>query len=195
MHHLHCMRNTARCVSCGAAFPAKDLAAHVAASTGGPEEACAAAAAGDSHRLSVMLQHGADLRAPAAASGDAPIHAAARAGQAGALDFLLSCGVSINAPNALGETPLHLACARWRAGDAPNPEPARFVRLLLDRGCDADARTLLGDTPIQIAQRRAFNDALLLLATVGGALRQVRREQRLCAAPSRATAHVFAGAV
>lgn len=173
MHRLHCLRNTARCPKCGVAFPAKDMEAHAAASAGGPDQACAAAAAGDCERLGVMRQHGADLRS-AGAAGDAPIHAAARAGQAAALDFLLSQGVSVNSPNARGETPLHIACDRWRTGDAPSPEPARFVRLLLDRGCDVDARTLMGDTPMQIAQRRAFNDALLLLASVGGSLRPVR---------------------
>lgn len=179
MHRLHCLRNTARCTFCGVAFPAKDLAAHSAASAGGPEQACAAATAGDIARLGVMRQHGADLRS-AGAAGDAPIHAAARAGQAATLDFLISQGVSVNSPNALGESPLHIACNRWRAGDAPSPEPARFVRLLLDRGCDVDARTLLGDTPMQIAQRRAFNDALLLLAAVGGSLRPVRWRSTGC---------------
>lgn len=171
------MRNTTRCPACGLAMGAKDLAQHTSSFEGGPARACAAAAAGDIALLEAMRVHGANLRA-SCDSGDSPIHAAARVGQTSALDFLLAQGVSINTPNTLGETPLHLACARWRAGDPPSPEPARFVRLLLDRGCDADARTLLGDTPMQTAQRRAFNDAVLLLATVGGALRPVRAAAR-----------------
>jgi ankyrin repeat protein len=177
MHRLHCLRTTARCASCGVALPAKDLPAHIASAAGSTAELITFVARGDASRIGEMLQHGSSARAVCdAGTGDTLIHCAARHGQISIVDLALRAGAGLNSANAAGETALHIACSRWpvRSVETNKEDPSAFVRYLLERGCDADARTLLGDTPMQIAQRRGFNDALLLLAKVGGALRPVR---------------------
>lgn len=176
MHLLHCTRHTAKCSACGVAFPVKDLPSHLAAAAGSPFDVNTAAASADLPRLTAMLQHGVDVHASCdETTGDAIIHVGARHGHKSVIDFALSAGESINAANSGGETALHIACSRWRAG-CDRLQCTSFVQYLLERGCDADARTVIGDTPIQVAQRCSFNDALLLLATVGGSLRPSSRD-------------------
>jgi hypothetical protein len=54
----------------------------------------------------------------------------------------------------------------------PSISPAELVSFLLRSGGDADARTLLGDTPLQIAQRaRNAEVSLMLTAATGASLR------------------------
>ncbi len=58
-------------------------------------------------------------------------------------------------------------------GVSPPDALTDVVGFLLRRGCDVEARTVLGDTPIQVAQRCRNADVLLMLSSSGGGLRAV----------------------
>jgi ankyrin repeat protein len=132
-----------------------------------------------------MFQHGADAAGVCNAdTGDTLLHEAARSRQLAVLDLLLSRGVSVNAPNKAKETALHVACAAKAVASPAGGSGAAVgkpdsvwdvVSFLVRRGCDVDARTALGDTPLQVAQRGANADVQLLLSQSGAALRPVSR--------------------
>jgi hypothetical protein len=65
------------------------------------------------------------------------------------------------------------AAALLGSGGSPADALTDVVGFLLRRGCDVEARTVLGDTPIQVAQRCRNADVLLMLSSSGGGLRAV----------------------
>ncbi|KAJ1454804.1 ankyrin repeat-containing domain protein [Pelagophyceae sp. CCMP2097] len=69
-----------------------------------------------------------------------PLHAAVLGGREHLVWFLLRHGASAAARDARGDTPLHLAAARWLAAVAQR---------LLAAGADADAVNARGETPLQ----------------------------------------------
>ncbi len=91
----------------------------------------------DTTALKAVLAAGGDL---ASLDLDAELGNAAFFGHWKVCDFLIAQGADVNAAVAeTGETPLHGALAK-----AGRPYFAHVVRLLLDHGADANARTLPG---------------------------------------------------
>jgi len=189
MHRLHCARNVSRCGLCALALPARELDAHLAAARGSPAQLAGAAAAGNVAAVEGMLRHGLPAAAlcdggaaadDSGAANDTALHIAARHRRVAVMEVLLARGCPPNAPNASGETPLHAACSSREppgAHEGPaaaSPPPADplldVVALLVRAGGDAEAKNVLGDTPMQVAQRARNSDVLLLLSSSGGAL-------------------------
>jgi len=175
-HSLHCYRHTCRCPMCGVAVPAKERTSHVRDMRGDIVELAACTSRGDVERLREMLQHGADPCAELTDACDTPLHLAARSARIKVIQLALSKGAFINASNRNGETALHLAVL-----DA-GPAALEVVAYLLSQGADTAKATVLGDTPLQLAQRAKNHEAALMLSHSGGALRPSshgsRREYR-----------------
>lgn len=113
--------------------------------------------AGDLATLKVLLEHGAD---PKLLDGPMRIRAldyAAMQGRADVADILIAFGADVNAKdNMYGETPLHFAINKYRAGGAQE-----MVQFLIDRGADVNAKSAEGWTPLDYAKRFAPNNGLL----------------------------------
>jgi ankyrin repeat protein len=96
--------------------------------------------------VQLLLDHNPDVHV-CDADGDTPLHCAAIAGRLEvARLLLLKLDIEVNSWNNEGATPLHLASEGYWEG---NPD---IVRLLLDRGADAQARNLSGQTASEIAR-------------------------------------------
>ena len=67
--------------------------------------------------------------------GTTPLHEACRCGWASIVEVMLDAGAEVNKTDYHGKTPLHYACESLNA-------PEVTVRLLLDRGANAAARTI-----------------------------------------------------
>lgn len=196
MHKVHCARTTSKCGHCGTALSIKDIESHIQNEKGTIDALCTAIVQGDTNKVLRMVQHGLSVMNPCdLTNGDTPLHIAARNRRIQLMDLFLSRGSSINGTNKAGETPLHVVCASKEIvnnidpvtstssnGNNNNLRPIPSdslmdtVSFLLYRGCDVEAKTLLGDTPIQIAQRYKHIELLLLLSTNGGTLRPSSRE-------------------
>ena len=112
-----------------------------------------AARAGNVGAVRLLLSNGADVRYTAP-DGSTPLLAAAILGHVELVDLLLEAGADVNA-DAAGYTPLHWASGTWESAmtpqyartplagswfGLPSPEKTEFVRLLLERGADPNAR-------------------------------------------------------
>jgi ankyrin repeat protein len=100
-----------------------------------------------------------------------PLHLAARGGNPNVAAFLIERGADVRAVDESGVTPLHLAA------DGGNHEPmlpqftvlgehAAVARLLLSKGADADAASLMG-TPLARAARHGASDVAEVLLAAG----------------------------
>lgn len=205
MHSMHCARNIARCPHCAKTVPTRDLTAHIATERGTIEQARLAVETGLITFLQSALQHGADpLCMLNAANGDAWLHVAVRSLQVSTVRLLCSnlaevpAGTSnspeltdlptstkvsalCNGINSGGETPLHVLCSCKPSGEGEvrhTNESAilDIARVLLAAGVSLENRTVLGDTPLRLAQRNGLHDLAVLLASAqqqSASLRQV----------------------
>ena len=94
--------------------------------------------------------------------GKTALHLAAERGNKAALTALLDAGALVDARDALGRTPLHLAC-RW-------PDHVELVRRLIEAGADIHARDAHGQTPLHWAAGGQNHEALALLIELGADL-------------------------
>jgi hypothetical protein len=123
--------------------------------------------------LDYLLSRGASINAGnaagetalhvACASRDDVVHAAAATAAAAAAAAAAGAG---GGPADARASPVPVVCAADDLAD--------LVAFLVRRGCDVEARTVLGDTPMQVAQRAKNLDVLLLLSSSGAGLRPVR---------------------
>ncbi len=148
----------------------------------------AAASAGHSDILSLLIEHGADLKARDVI-GDTALHRASRNARLEAGQCLLNRGADIDARNRYNNNALiyatlqgHAEFARmllehgavidarcqynktalhWAAQDGRT----QVARLLLEHGADVDVRDALGNTPSQLASR--YPEIVELLSTYG----------------------------
>ncbi|RYG40649.1 ankyrin repeat domain-containing protein, partial [archaeon] len=77
--------------------------------------------------------------------------------------------------------------ALTRSTSAGVVTPEEMVMHLVRSGCDVDARTRLGDTPLQILQRGNQVDLVVLLTSTGGSLRPVRHATTACCCVRKST--------
>jgi ankyrin repeat protein len=132
---------------------------------------------GDQLIVEILLALGANsaLRDP---DGFAPLHIAADRGNVSMAQLLLARDTRsralINTPARDGRTPLHLAAlAAFPTPDppgAPSPDYPRVVEILLAAGADRNARTNMGETPLDVAVRfgRSETAQVLRQAVVQG---------------------------
>lgn len=81
---------------------------------------------------------------------------------------LLKKGVNINCPDAIGTTPLHMACAEGHLS---------VVKLLQAQGANLNATNRTGQTPLDIARLCNQRNVVEFLSTVSSDL--VRRHSSL----------------
>jgi ankyrin repeat protein len=86
---------------------------------------------------------------------DLSIHSAVRAGLIHRVRALLDGGTPVDAPDENGRTPLHHAVMS---------EQDKFVRLLIERGADANARDTVGNYPLMLLHDTPEIARLLLAA-------------------------------
>ncbi len=97
----------------------------------------------------------------------------AASGNAAMLKVLLDGGAMVNVKNSEGDGPLHLACQAGgnifdgrRRGGNTRQAASRFVEtieLLLSRKADQNQKNNAGQTPLQVAARRDFFEAVEIL--------------------------------
>lgn len=100
----------------------------------------AAAKSGETARLALLIQHGANVQARMP-NGWTPLHAAARRGRSASVVALLEAGAKPNVTDNAGITPLHLAAI---AGDAAS------IIALVEAGADRTALDDEGLAPIEV---------------------------------------------
>ena len=177
----------------------RDLAKHLIAehpehvnATGGNEMSPmhAAALAGHTNILSLLVEHGVDVRCRGIA-GNTALHRTSQREKLEAGQFLLDCGADINARNNYRLTPLMYAAKRGfieyvrmllergAAVDARSQfgttalywaiegKKLEAVQLLLEHGADVNVRNESGTTPSQFASRRGHQEIVELLSAYG----------------------------
>ncbi len=112
---------------------------------------------GDLATLKVLLEHGASPNLLDGPAGIRALDYAARQGRTEVADILIAFGADMNAKdNMYGETPLHFAIYKYRAGS-----PQDMVQFLINRGADVNSKSSEGWTPLDYAKRFAPNNGLL----------------------------------
>jgi uncharacterized protein len=153
-----------------------------------------AAARGDAHAVSALLQKDRALANVTGDGGWAPLHLAAKGGHANVAKLLLEHGANVHlrANNRLESRPLHTAAASGQAKVAEvlldhkaNVNSSQrggvtalhlaaengdleLVRLLVERGAEISARTESGLTPLDLALSRGHGAVAELLRQRGG---------------------------
>jgi ankyrin repeat protein len=137
----------------------------------------AAAAAGHTSAVAMLLDHGAGL-ADLDHRGRTALHWAAREGEADVLGLLLDRGADPNAADPEGSTPLHSAVRghgkyHWRVAFMDDPradtrvDSTGVVGLLLLRGADPNARDRNGWTPLHWAAEEGHHSLAMMLVQKG----------------------------
>jgi ankyrin repeat protein len=103
--------------------------------------------------VSLLVQHGANVRAPGSSFKITPLHLAAQLGAVEVMEFLIEHGADVNARDGRGLTPLH---------EAVSNEHLQAAEMLLDRGADANARSEFG-CPLHLAARHSHPEIVELL--------------------------------
>ena len=117
----------------------------------------AAARAGYTDVLSLLLEHGADMEGRDG-YGVTPLYRASWSGKLEAGQFLLDCGADINARGNTGATPL---------SGALHEGHVEFARMLLKRGASINTHGTDGNTPLHWAVRKESIQAVRLLLEHG----------------------------
>ena len=108
-----------------------------------------AAINGETAFIEALLATGTDINAPHAATGNTALHFAARSFQEGALALLAEADeINLNAQNESGETALHILAINHRGEVEP-------IHNLLERGANPDVINNEGESPLDVAVRRA----------------------------------------
>ena len=147
----------------------------------------AAASAGQTNLLSLLIQHGADVNGRGRI-GETPLFVASQNTRLEAGQFLLNHGADIDARNKYNNTPLIYATiwgdiefarmllergaainARSELDMTPLHRAAgrgriEFVRLFLEHGADVNARDISGTTPSQYSSRIRHSEIVELLS-------------------------------
>lgn len=131
-----------------------------------------AAGAGNLAMVKLLLSKGADVNAattgvlqvrkgPIGLNHLTPLMYAAPYGTPELLTTLIDAGAKTNAQDIRGMTPLMLAVA----SETQNPN---VVRLLLEKGADVKAKSLIGETALDWARKYGHPDVIGLLQKAGG---------------------------
>ena len=135
----------------GADFEAKDIndghALHLAAAHGNVEAAAAVYNITDGNLYARDKQYRLAL------------HLACLEGHADVVRLLVDLGSNVNAKDCRQDTPLHLACLTGHL---------RTVQTLIWWGADAWSQNILGEMPIDVAEREQHRDVYYLLESVMG---------------------------
>lgn len=117
-------------------------------------------AAGDTSRLTRLLDDDPDLPRERSPDGWTPLHLAAFLGRPGAVELLLERGaeLEVRSTNQMRNTPLHAAVA---GGDRA------IIRRLLDAGADVDARQHAGYTVLHAAAKHGDRELVDLFLDRG----------------------------
>jgi len=135
-----------------------------------------AAASGDIDGLKAVLVQGVDIDAKDD-GGRTPLHLASQRGHQALVKYLISRGADVNAKEDRGNlhaTPLHHAVHGGHRD---------VVETLLVHGADANMRDRLGQTPLDLANRRRRTEIAGLLRKHGAKESNQRRPQRRQAEP------------
>ena len=117
----------------------------------------AAASAGHTDILSLLIDHGADVERQDE-EGYTGLHLTSQKGKLEAQQFLLDCGADINARDQYNNTPLTYTAERGFIEHA---------RMLLKRGAAFDAQGFLGRTPLHWAALNGKTQTVRLLLEYG----------------------------
>ncbi|KAJ3112139.1 hypothetical protein HDU96_004907 [Phlyctochytrium bullatum] len=133
---------------------------------------------GDSDSIPVckiLLSHGADVHRRDA-GGRTALHSASSAESA---RLLIEAGAAVDARDDRGWTPLHCACDRVciRGFEGVWRNVVGFSKLLLEHGCDVNALTHEGHTPLDLVQEGGSSQELRDLLCRHGA-RETRKRVR-----------------
>jgi ankyrin repeat protein len=114
--------------------------------------------AGDTERVSAILDRQRGLLWETTYTGDTPLLLAARGSDGEMVELLLSRGADPNASHYSGVTPLHVAAER---GDTD------VARMLLDAGARVNAEDANRRTPLWVAQRAGSTEVVRFLKSRG----------------------------
>ncbi|GAA3410513.1 ankyrin repeat domain-containing protein [Paenibacillus hodogayensis] len=123
----------------------------------------AAAAVGDTERLTLLLEADPQLANAGSPAGFRPLGFAAKYGHTAAVRLLLEHGADPNAP----ETDAPQGSALWHAAAGNH---AGCAELLLERGALPDAAVEAGGTPLFIAISKGYDRLVRLLYAHGGSI-------------------------
>lgn len=94
----------------------------------------------------MLIANGADVNA-AAGNGSTPLHKAAFYNNLAGAKLLIAKGASVNGGAQTEDgTPLHASVA--------NGDYVEVAQLLVDQGADLNAKDALGQTPLELAERK-----------------------------------------
>ena len=116
---------------------------------------------GDTERMALLAEAGANLRMRSKKSGDTLLHTAVAHHQAEAVQFLLNNGVPVNKANHDGYTPLMLAAKMHQSA---------LIAILGQAGADANALLPNGDSILQDAINNNHAALIPYLAAIGAHL-------------------------
>lgn len=141
-----------------------------AVAAGDSQRIHAAAAAGDTHIVTALLEQSPQLLEARDQSGATPLLVAAGHLQATVAESLIEAGADVNARDRDGATSLQRAIAAGT--DSPSEQAPRlaFVKLLLDRGADVNLADQQGLTPVHVAAAKGRIEILASLAKAGASL-------------------------
>jgi len=130
----------------------------------------AAAAAGDTHIVTALLEQSPQLLEALDQSGATPLLVAAGHLQATVAERLIEAGADVNARDRIGATSLHRVLAAGTDSPSVQAERLAFAKLLLERGASANVADNQGLTPVHVAATKGRIEILASLAKAGASL-------------------------
>lgn len=100
--------------------------------------------------------HGADFSIKDPENYNSLLHIASKIGNTEMVYLILATGIDINYQNKFGETALHYVCSKSK--------DINILQILITKGGNPDISNNLGDSPVSIAQRNGFHDAMIYFA-------------------------------
>jgi hypothetical protein len=154
LHRVQCLRRVTKCPACQTPIQISQLDSHIKSKVGTFEDIVKDIEEGNIASLNERGVHGCkfDIREPNETENSL-LHVAIRTGKLEIMQFLLSKGLNINTVNTFGETPLHMACGKYK--------DMTSIHFLVSKGADMKIKNSMGDSPMDIAKRNAFHEAQL----------------------------------